>query len=75
MSRHLTKEDIQMVNKHIKMCSTSHAIRELQITMRHHWIPIATAKIQKPCYTKCWKGCGARGTLILWWECEIVQPL
>ena len=57
------------------MCSTSHAIRELQITMRHHWIPIATAKIQKPCYTKCWKGCGARGTLILWWECKIVQPL
>lgn len=46
LNRWLTKEDIQMTNKHVKRCSTSY-IKEMPIkTIRFHYIPIRRAKIQ-----------------------------
>jgi hypothetical protein len=34
------------------------------------------AKIKNSGDSRCWLGCGERGTLLhCWWECKLVQPL
>ena len=54
--RSICKGKMQMVNRHLKRCSTLLNIRKMQIKtiIRYHLIPIRMASIKKNASKKCW---------------------
>ena len=76
LNRPFSKEDMQRVLRHMKKCTTSLTVREMQIktTMRYLFTPAKITIINKST-NKCWQGSGEKETPVhCWWECRLVQP-
>jgi hypothetical protein len=67
-----------MAKNHMKKCSSSLAIKEMQIkaTVRFHLTPLTITISKTPLTTNVGEDAGEKGTLThCWWECKLVQSL
>jgi hypothetical protein len=66
LNREFSTEETQVAAIHLKKCSTSLVIREIQIKtiLRFYLTPVRMAKMKNSGDSRCWRGCGKRGTLL-----------
>jgi hypothetical protein len=66
-----------MAEKHLKMFNI--LIHQGNANQNNPKIPPHTSqsgKMKNSGDSRCWRGCGERGTLLhCWWDCKLVQPL
>jgi hypothetical protein len=62
LSRVFLKEEVEMAKKHMKKCSPSLAIKEMQIktTLRFYFTHVRMSTIKNTNNNKCWQGCGEK---------------
>jgi hypothetical protein len=49
---------------------------QIKATLRFHLTPVRMAQIKNSGDSRCWWGCGGRGTRLLCWrDCKLVQSL
>jgi hypothetical protein len=49
---------------------------QIKTTLRFHLTQVRMAKIKNSGNSRCWRGCGERGTLLhCWWDWKLIQPL
>ena len=77
LNRHFSKENILLTNKHMKRCSVSLVIGEMEMkATRYHFRSNGVAIKKKMENNKGWERCGEIGTLVYcYWEYKLVQPL
>lgn len=71
MNRQSSKDEIQILNKHVTKCSLPLVIGKMQIktALRSHLTSVRMAIIKK-INSKFWQGCGKKETLArCWWGC------
>jgi hypothetical protein len=66
-----------MAKKHMKKCSPSLAIKEMQIktTLRFHLTPVTIIIIKNTTSNCCWEDVGKEEPSYTASECKVVQPL
>jgi 1,2-phenylacetyl-CoA epoxidase catalytic subunit len=59
LNRAFSVDEVQMAKKHLKKCSTSLAMKEMQIktTLRFHFTPVRMATIKNTNNNTYWQGC------------------
>jgi hypothetical protein len=69
LNRTFSKEEIQMSKHHMKKCSPSLAIKEMQVktTLRFHLTPVRIALIKNTTNSMCWQRCWEKRALIHFW--------
>ena len=69
VNRYFSKEDTQMTNRHMKICSTLLVIYRTANQNYNEVNHLTLVIIKKSIYNKCQGGCGEKGTLLHgWWK-------
>ena len=49
---------------------------QIKTTLTFHLTLVGRTRVINSVDSRCWQGCGERGTLLhCWWDCKLVQPL